>query len=230
MSAIEDLINTISQVGGGIDTALTHIETADSQGSQTMDAFQLAGAEDKIIQLQGVIDKLNEVRTSLTAAKSEAEQAHQLAVAVRGLVGAAAAVRSAESAPRLDVDAAAASVPDDYPVDKLTTLSYSDLHHVLNGDPDDPSSGGHAHGRGRPGKTEFPPEWSAEDVKDAIESVAGRPRRCHAAPNGSWLATATYRNVTVTSVVQPDGRITAGWPKGGPGVHRNPSSHRQGRR
>ncbi|HIW62779.1 MAG TPA: hypothetical protein H9881_10010 [Candidatus Stackebrandtia excrementipullorum] len=85
MSAIEDLIITISQTGSGIETTLTHMDTADSQGSQTMDAFRLAGAEDKISQLQGAIDKLNEVRLSLVAAKSDAEQAHQLAVSVRGL-------------------------------------------------------------------------------------------------------------------------------------------------
>lgn len=211
MSAIEDLINTISQVGSGIDTALTHIETADSQGSQTMNAFQLAGAEDKIMQLQGVIDKLNEVRKSLIAAKSGTDEAQQLAVGVKGLAG--------DGTERLPSQ----GVGDEpgYPGGPYR-LSESDLLHIMYGDLNKPESAGHVHGRGGPGKTEFPPGWQRSEISAAVRHVAKNPIRVTQIPRQKFKVTGSYRGVTMTAVVTADSSIEAAWPKHGPGVRRNP--------
>jgi hypothetical protein len=49
-----------------------------------------------------------------------------------------------------------------YPSHLPHPISWSDLHHICHGDPDDERRGGHLHGTGRPNKTEFPPDWDDE--------------------------------------------------------------------
>ncbi len=48
--------------------------------------------------------------------------------------------------------------------------------HILDGDPTG-NGGGHRHGTGRPGKTEFPASWDDQKVLDAVLDVARRPDR-----------------------------------------------------
>ena len=49
------------------------------------------------------------------------------------------------------------------------------LGHILHGDPADESHGGHRSGSDRPGKTEFPLDWSDEQIELAILSVCRAP-------------------------------------------------------
>lgn len=95
--------------------------------------------------------------------------------------------------------------------------------HILEGDAD--GSGGHRHGIGNPGKTEFPASWNDEKIIDALMDVARQPDHPprHQEWNDRWVARGTRDDVEVVAVVARDGRIWSGWPTpGGPGVVKNP--------
>jgi Bacterial EndoU nuclease len=95
--------------------------------------------------------------------------------------------------------------------------------HILAGDGPGTPGGGHRHGSGRPGKTEFPGGWEDEDILSAVEEVARQPDSVERQPNGRWRVTGQRDDVSVTAVVLPDGRIWTAWPEpGGPGVTKNP--------
>jgi hypothetical protein len=96
------------------------------------------------------------------------------------------------------------------------------LQHILDGDP---TGGGHRHGTGNPGKTEFPASWDDGKVTDVLVDVARRPDQTpgHQEWNGRWVTRGTRDDVEVVVVVAPDGRIWSGWPlPGGAGVIKNP--------
>jgi EndoU nuclease-like protein len=93
--------------------------------------------------------------------------------------------------------------------------------HILDGDA---YGGGHRHGTGRPGKTEFPASWSDEKILNSLLDVASRPDQPpeHQKRKDRWLAQGTREDVEIVAVVTGDGDLWSGWPKGGPGVVRNP--------
>jgi hypothetical protein len=94
--------------------------------------------------------------------------------------------------------------------------------HVLEGDS---TGGGHRHGTGKPGKTEFPAEWNDEKIIDNTLDVARKPDKppVRQDRNDTWLCSGTRANVEVSVVVARSGEIVSGWPEeGGPGVVRNP--------
>lgn len=98
--------------------------------------------------------------------------------------------------------------------------------HILDGDR---WGGGHRHGTGRPGKTEFPADWDDERIIGQIVDVARFP---DAPPvlqaNHRWRVQGERDGVATTVIVHPDGRIWAAWPEeSSPGVIRNP---REGQR
>ena len=82
--------------------------------------------------------------------------------------------------------------------------------HILNGDA---GGGGHRFGAGR-GKTEFPPNWSDDDIIQAVEDVANDP--ASAETSGRWgrLRRAGVRNrVLIIVVVDPGtGGVVTGFP------------------
>jgi hypothetical protein len=95
--------------------------------------------------------------------------------------------------------------------------------HILDGD--DSGRGGHRHGVGNPGKTEFPASWDDKKIMDNVRDVGRRPDQppIYQDWNSRWLARGTRDDVEVVVVVADDGRIWSGWPRpGGPGVVRNP--------
>jgi hypothetical protein len=95
--------------------------------------------------------------------------------------------------------------------------------HILDGDAT--GRGGHRHGVGNPGKTEFPASWDDKKIMDNVVDVARRPDQTpiYQAWNSRWLARGTRDDVEVVVVIAGDGRIWSGWPRpGGPGVVRNP--------
>jgi hypothetical protein len=94
--------------------------------------------------------------------------------------------------------------------------------HILDGDS---AGGGHRHGTGKPGKTEFPANWDDGKVIDALLDVARRPDQApgHQEWNGRWVARGTRDDVEIVVVIAPDARIWSGWPlPGGAGVVKNP--------
>jgi hypothetical protein len=96
--------------------------------------------------------------------------------------------------------------------------------HILDGDA---TGGGHRHGTGSPGRTEFPANWSDDTMTDYVASVARSPEGTpYFQPWGSWRASATRDGVEVNVVIKPDGQIWTAWPtEGGDGVLRNPKEH-----
>lgn len=106
----------------------------------------------------------------------------------------------------------------------------SDIHlpadrgrHILDGDGGGSPGGGHRHGTGRPGKTEFPATWPDEVILPLVEEITRAPDTVEWQRNGRWLVTAERYEVRVTAVLQADGRIWAAWPQpGGAGVMQNP--------
>ncbi|MBR8142587.1 EndoU domain-containing protein [Burkholderia sp. AU19243] len=93
--------------------------------------------------------------------------------------------------------------------------------HVLYGD--GPTSGGHLFGIGKPGKSEFPATWSAQDIANAISDIATNPNTIWSKPapkNGYITGTGTIKGVDVKVVIDPaKGRIVTGYPTNLP---RNP--------
>jgi Bacterial EndoU nuclease len=95
--------------------------------------------------------------------------------------------------------------------------------HVLDGD--GKGGGGHRHGTGQPGKTEFPVGWDDQKVIDTLLDVARRPDQTPQRQewNGRWAARGTRDDVEIVVVVARDGQIWTGFPRpGGPGVVKNP--------
>jgi hypothetical protein len=96
------------------------------------------------------------------------------------------------------------------------------VKHILDGDS---TGGGHRHGTGKPGKTEFPASWDDEKIIDTLLDVARRPGRVpgHQEWNDRWVARGTRDDVEIAVVVTRDGSVWSGWPlPGGPGVVKNP--------
>jgi hypothetical protein len=106
----------------------------------------------------------------------------------------------------------------------LGDLLPSREQHILHGDLDDETSGGHLHGTGRPGKTEFPEGWDEDRVVDNVQQAARHPDRVVPRPGnaGGWEAHARVDGVDITVILNKDGSIWSAYPTGGDGVHTNP--------
>ena len=96
--------------------------------------------------------------------------------------------------------------------------------HILDGDKTG-DGGGHRHGVGKPGKTEFPASWDDKKVMDTVVDVARRPDLPpkHQESNDRWVVRGTRDDVEVVVVVARDGQIWTSWPTpDSPGVVKNP--------
>ena len=93
--------------------------------------------------------------------------------------------------------------------------------HILDGDR---WGGGHRHGTGRPGKTEFPSDWDDEKIIGHVMGVARAPDDAPVfQANRRWRVHGQRDEVGITVIIQPDGRIWSAWPDAGsPGVVKNP--------
>jgi hypothetical protein len=115
-------------------------------------------------------------------------------------------------------DIAAATRP---PLDALR-VPPERVTHILDGDG---TGGGHRHGTGSPGKTEFPANWDDDTILNATTAVAHSPEDVHRQWNQRWKARGQVDNVPITVIIQPDAAIWTAWPEeGGPGVVRNPKA------
>ncbi len=93
--------------------------------------------------------------------------------------------------------------------------------HILDGDR---WGGGHRHGTGRPGKTEFPADWDDEKILGHVLRVARAPDDPPVfQANRRWRVHGYRDEVGINVVIQPDGRIWSAWPDAdSPGVVKNP--------
>jgi hypothetical protein len=96
--------------------------------------------------------------------------------------------------------------------------------HILAGDE---TGGGHRHGTGRPGKTEFPAEWGDDRIVDAILAVVRHPDEApkHQNWNDRWRVSGEHDDVQIVAIVESDGRVWTAWPdERSPGVTKNPAA------
>jgi len=102
------------------------------------------------------------------------------------------------------------------------TLGTTARNHILYGD--GRGRGGHLHGTGIPGKTEFPEGWDGDRITRLVQDVARNPDwPPKARKNGTWQCKGVRDKVEIVAYVGPDGAVTAGYPKPGPGgVEMNP--------
>lgn len=93
--------------------------------------------------------------------------------------------------------------------------------HILDGDK---TGGGHRHGMGSPGKTEFPADWEDAKVIDNVLSVARTPdeRPVRQNWNDRWRVQGEREGVGIVAIVTSEGLVWAAWPReGSPGVVKN---------
>ena len=75
--------------------------------------------------------------------------------------------------------------------------------HILEGDA---TGGGHRHGGGSPGKSEFPSDWSDGKIIEEVESVANDPAsRRTVQPNGRLRVEGTRDGVDIRVIIDIDG-------------------------
>lgn len=110
--------------------------------------------------------------------------------------------------------------PDPPPVESLRVVPER-AKHILDGDR---WGGGHRHGTGRPGKTEFPSGWGDDKIIGHVLDVARAPDDPPVfQANRRWRVHGQRDGVGISVIVQPDGRIWSAWPDAGsPGVVKNP--------
>ncbi len=110
--------------------------------------------------------------------------------------------------------------PDRPSLDSLRTTPER-TKHILDGDK---WGGGHRHGTGRPGKTEFPAGWDDDKIMENVRDVARAPDDLAVfQPNHRWRVHGQRDDVGITVIVLPDGRIWSAWPDAdSPGVVKNP--------
>jgi len=90
--------------------------------------------------------------------------------------------------------------------------------HILDGDA---TGGGHRAGTGIPGKSEFPAEWSDEEILHHISDVATDPTSTRTPQGPRLRIDGTRKGVDIRVILDPtrDGRIVTGFPTNLP---RNP--------
>jgi hypothetical protein len=114
----------------------------------------------------------------------------------------------------------ALGTPGRPPLDALR-ITADRAAHILDGDA---TGGGHRHGTGRPGKTEFPADWDDARITGSIAAVAAGPDSVEQQPNGRWFVRGERDSVWIIVIVNPDGVIWTAWPEeDSPGVVRNPN-------
>jgi hypothetical protein len=119
-------------------------------------------------------------------------------------------------------DAVDAEHAEDRPAPDTIRVTPERVTHILDGDS---TGGGHRHGTGKPGKTEFPAAWDDDKIIETARSVARKPdeRPVLQDRNNRWLCTGTRDSVEVSVIVLPGGEVWTAWPEeGSPGVVRNP--------
>jgi EndoU nuclease-like protein len=111
---------------------------------------------------------------------------------------------------------------EDRPAPDAIHISPDRSGHILDGDK---YGGGHRHGTGRPGKTEFPASWDDQKIVDAAVDIARKPDQppVRQDRNNRWICVGTRDSVEVSVIVLPGGDVWTAWPEeGSPGVVRNP--------
>ena len=101
--------------------------------------------------------------------------------------------------------------------DKPNLIDEKGEKHILDGDK---TGGGHRPGTGKPGKSEFPTNWTDDKIKGEISDVATDPGSNRTPGRGGrTVVQGTRDGIDITVVVEGNGRIVTGFPTN---VPRNP--------
>jgi RHS repeat-associated protein len=105
------------------------------------------------------------------------------------------------------------------PEEKPSLVEPDRAEHILEGDA---TGGGHRAGTGKPGKSEFPSDWSDERILGEISDVATDPGSTRTPGTGKKeVVRGTRGGVDIEVVVHPDRGIITGYPTNRP---RNPKA------
>lgn len=111
-------------------------------------------------------------------------------------------------------------VAGDHPGPDSVHLTPQGQTHILSGDE---KGGGHLSGRGIPGKSEFPPSWTAERIVVEVLALARGPDRTPVrGRDACWVVEGVRDGVRIRVVVGAGGEIVTAFPRSGPGVIQNP--------
>jgi hypothetical protein len=102
-------------------------------------------------------------------------------------------------------------------------ISEEFLAHVLTGEEGNAEKGGHLSGLRRENKTEFPPEWDEEHIRQALESVLASPQYVEIVGFKVVLRRIVAGvNIQVVLISRQSALMPfAAYPTGGPGVIQN---------
>lgn len=108
----------------------------------------------------------------------------------------------------------------------IPEITPEDREHILSGHPTKLASGGHRAGTGRPGKTEFPADWSDDKIIDAVRTVQNSPTSARSQKRGQRFFEEEIGGVTirVAERIREDGTwvFATAYPVRGAGVVHNP--------
>jgi hypothetical protein len=91
--------------------------------------------------------------------------------------------------------------------------------HILDGDD---TGGGHRAGTGIALKSEFPADWTDDEIIDRVMKAAQHPYLAFPQKRNRFQIYALQNDVSIKIVVEADGTIVTAHPIDGPGVVRNP--------
>ncbi|WP_161708704.1 EndoU domain-containing protein [Pannonibacter tanglangensis] len=98
---------------------------------------------------------------------------------------------------------------------KPSLLDEDGDQHILDGDGPN-GGGGHRSGTGKPGKSEFPSDWSDDKIRGEISDVATDPKSNRTTqPNGRIKVEVTHDGIDITVIVEQinkGGRIVTSFP------------------
>ena len=77
------------------------------------------------------------------------------------------------------------------------------MHHILYGDE---HGGGHLHGAGVPCKSEFPANWTGDDIMSAVQTIAANDnQKWRVEGNGYHVSETIVRGVQIRTVLNRNG-------------------------
>jgi len=90
------------------------------------------------------------------------------------------------------------------------TVSPERREHILHGEG---GEGGHLYGSGRGEKTEFPEDWTEDDIIGAIETIANDPSiPAETQPNGRLKKVDVIDGIEIEVIIDPVEGIVTGYP------------------
>lgn len=225
MASIDELIALIEADIASVDAQTGAVDATRGYVDELVEQFASMSVYGDAERTRGVTERLDEVCQYSESVKVKLEVARAGALALKQTghdVSTGSAAYTARSRPS-GWESTSELAKAKAAMTRLGEITMNRRIHILDGDPGNEKSGGHAYGTGRPGKTEYPESWDDDKIIDHTVDVANRPG---AAPelqaNGRWRCHGTREQVDMRVILDSDGSIRTSHPLSGPGVHHNP--------